>query len=127
VEAGLAIAVGLLVLIRPRPSSWVAALLVSVSALVRLAVAGTYEEGDRERTFPPPDTGQLDRPEDRGAGGAPLPGCQARMGVVAVPCAVAGNRPFVLDSRHGTRASFPGEARPTDRSSLSVAGLSVNV
>jgi hypothetical protein len=33
VEAVLAVAVGLLVLIRPRPSSWVAALLVASSAL----------------------------------------------------------------------------------------------
>jgi hypothetical protein len=33
VEAGVAIAVGLLVLLRPRPSSWVAAWLVAASAL----------------------------------------------------------------------------------------------
>jgi hypothetical protein len=33
VEAALAVAVGLLVLVRPRPSSWVAALLVGASAL----------------------------------------------------------------------------------------------
>jgi hypothetical protein len=33
VEAALAVVVGLLVLVRPRPSSWVAALLVGASAL----------------------------------------------------------------------------------------------
>jgi hypothetical protein len=33
VEAGLAVAVGLLVLVRPQPSSWVAAVLVGASAL----------------------------------------------------------------------------------------------
>ena len=38
VEAGLAIVAGLLVLIRPRPSSWIAALLVSAGGL-----AGHYD------------------------------------------------------------------------------------
>ena len=38
VEAVLAVAVGLLVLVRPRPSSWLAALLVAASALAAVVL-----------------------------------------------------------------------------------------
>ena len=38
VEAALAVAVGLLVLVRPRPSSWLAALLVAASALAAVVL-----------------------------------------------------------------------------------------
>jgi hypothetical protein len=51
-EAGVAIAVGLLVLIRPRPSSWVAALLVSASALAAVLL---YRYVDIGRIGPFPD------------------------------------------------------------------------
>ena len=52
VEAGLAIVVGLLVLIRPRRSSWVAALLVAASALVAVLL---YRYVDLGSLGPVPD------------------------------------------------------------------------
>ncbi len=73
---------------------------------------GHLEEGDPGGGhLLPQDTGQHDRPEDRGAGGAQLPGCQARMSGSPPPVQVTPTSPFVLDSPHGTPAASQ-HARP---------------
>jgi hypothetical protein len=51
----------------------------------------------------PRDAGQLDRPSHRGAGGAPMPGCQARMSGTPPQRRFPRRHPFVLDSPHGPR------------------------
>jgi hypothetical protein len=47
VEAALAVVVGLLVLVRPRPSSWLAALLVAASALAAVLLYRLVDVGSR--------------------------------------------------------------------------------
>jgi hypothetical protein len=51
-EAAVAVAVGLLVLIRPRPSSWIAAMLVAASALAAVLL---YRYVDVGQLGPLPD------------------------------------------------------------------------
>ncbi len=53
--------------------------------------------------FLPRHTGQPDRPEDRGADRAPMPGCQARMSGTPPQRGAPRRSPFALDSHHGNR------------------------
>jgi hypothetical protein len=80
---------------------------------VRPAVAGTYEEGDRGGHLLPGILANRIAWATVGAGGAPLPGCQARMSGSPPQRRAPRRGPFVLDSLYGAPAA--SRVSPTGR------------